>query len=349
MLKKTSIIIPTKNRKNFVLRTLNYYLEKKINFNVYVVDSSEIPLDKNIISKYYFLKYFHKKLKTQEAILYALNFVDTEYCIYQGDDDIFIPDNLKDFETILDNDKEISAVGGKIIGINIENDDYKGKISHLSEYKTDQVLNNNKFFRLKYFCKNYFVCLFYLSRTKHIKKAYEISSSVEIPEVNGEICQVFFLALSGKIKLIDDKLFMVRQILESHTKLYGLMHYLLKDIKFLDQMNKLYINFYNSDKRNDDYDLNKYLNYLNNIFSRFALLEYFGKDSIKFDNIIFNSFFNEFNKLKIFNNRYIQRLSFKFLKILDKKFKKVNNNSIDFLIKGKSFKDYLNYNQIKYE
>ena len=280
--------------------------------------------------------------------MYALTYVETEYCIYQGDDDIFIPDHLEDFESILNNNDEISAVGGKIIGINIENDNHKGKISHLSEYKTNQVLNNNRFFRLKFFCKNYFVCLFYLSRTKHIKKAYEISADIEIPEVNGEICQVFYLALSGKIKIIEDKLFMVRQILKTHTKLFGLIHYYLKDKKYTEQMNKLYLNFYDTDKKNLKYDQNKYLKLLNKIYSRYALLEHFGKDTIKFNHIIFNSFFNEYNKFKIINNRYLKKFAFKFLKILNGKFN-TNNTSINFLLKNKSFKDYLKYNKINYD
>ena len=91
---KVSILIITKNRPNFLLRQLNYYLSVNNQHPIYIGDSS----DKKFTTKYYIeykklkknliIKYFYlPELNDRMAMSYILERSTENYCAYSGDDD----------------------------------------------------------------------------------------------------------------------------------------------------------------------------------------------------------------------------------------------------------------------
>ena len=100
MKQKVSIIIPTKNRFNFIKRQLEYYHSVKSCHPIYIGDSSEgsakdklkkiIDNFKNHLDINYF--YFPKDSGPTVKMKLA-DKVTEKYCTYAGDDDFFVPNS----------------------------------------------------------------------------------------------------------------------------------------------------------------------------------------------------------------------------------------------------------------
>lgn len=344
----TTVIIPTKNRKNFLLRTLNYYSKKNIGFKVIVVDSSEKKLEEKEILKYKFLRYFHINLSVTDAVIYALENLETEFVIYQGDEDIFFPDNLNFFENIILENKDIVAVGGEIIGYELSGDKAYGRLTHKSSYTTRKIMNSNSFLRLKNICDNYYVPLFYLMRKDDLLKFYQLSKKVNIPEYCGEISQVFMLAFKGKIYLEKSKVFMFRQFISNNTKLYGMLNYFIKDTSVYAQLNEFYKSWYDEIyQSNNKVSIDKFKNFLKKIDLRYSVKEYYGKNDIFLTNKIIDLIFSTKNYFWIINNKIIKFFVYT-IKNLYKKFyykyslKKIRSKNLE----KKNIIKFFNDNQI---
>ena len=99
---KVSILIPTMNRPEFVIRLLEYYNLVKSKHPIYIGDASNVINKNKILEKINTYKsvldvnYYHwpnfNDLKTLDELVKQSK---ENYCAYIGDDDFLIPDSLK--------------------------------------------------------------------------------------------------------------------------------------------------------------------------------------------------------------------------------------------------------------
>ena len=90
-----TIIIPTLNRSNFLIKTLRYYSNLNFKSKFLILDSSkgkERQQNFDIISRFknLNLKYVNVDGKPLEVIKKSKKYIKTKYCLFSGDDDYLI-------------------------------------------------------------------------------------------------------------------------------------------------------------------------------------------------------------------------------------------------------------------
>ena len=106
-----TILIPTKNRYQYLDKLLKFYSLNGIKYNLFVIDSSEKKFkSKNIsiLKKYKNLRinYYFALGWTTEVMKNISSKINTKYCCFAGDDDFLIKDGLDKCEIFLKNNKE---------------------------------------------------------------------------------------------------------------------------------------------------------------------------------------------------------------------------------------------------
>ena len=102
---KVSILIPTMNRPEFVVRLLEYYNLVKSKHPIYIGDASNVKNKNKLLEKINTYKsvldvnYFHwpnfNDLKTLDELVKQSK---EDYCAYIGDDDFLIPNSLENVQ-----------------------------------------------------------------------------------------------------------------------------------------------------------------------------------------------------------------------------------------------------------
>lgn len=150
-LSKLTIIIPSRNRPQFALRSLQYWSGKSANIILMDGSSSPIPthLLQNIDSN---ICYYHLPVPFPERLAKAADLLKTKYCVLLSDDEFFLPSALVDCINFLDNNPEYVACGGRILGFKPDNNGIKGILdySNLANFHQhdnrpeDRMLNHMK-------------------------------------------------------------------------------------------------------------------------------------------------------------------------------------------------------------
>ena len=94
-LNKLTIIIPTYNRRKYVLRAMRYWSGKGP--TVLVLDGSDQPIDSKelkSIGNNILYKYFPNGKDPIERLKFGINFVHTDYTMLHADDELFLPSGL---------------------------------------------------------------------------------------------------------------------------------------------------------------------------------------------------------------------------------------------------------------
>lgn len=212
---KVAILISTRDRPDFLIRTLNYYAKLKSPHPVYLADSSNPENAEKITSAV-------EKLKNKLEIHYQwcppgleptgkiLATVKEKYAILNGDDDYEIPATLTKSAEFLENNPDYVAAGGSGISFRLKTSGPYGEISRLTDYPNYSLEAETASQRLIDFLKICFTITFTsVNRIEHLKKIWVIP--IPIGYTWGELFQICYCAISGKAKLIDG-LGVVRQI-----------------------------------------------------------------------------------------------------------------------------------------
>ena len=209
---KIAIIIPTKNRSNFVNPLLKYYSSFTEPITVYVSDSSD-NFHKNKIcqevKKYNFVKYLHfPNSRSGLAIKKALDLVEEKYVLQSGDDDYFIPSSLNKILSELKENSSTSSVCGKsfLISSNFR----EPGINILEEYFLREIEGETSSIRFINLAKNYSPLIFALHRIEDFKLMYSYINESTHVEAE-EYLPVIISSLLGEAKLIDE-LFLFRGV-----------------------------------------------------------------------------------------------------------------------------------------
>ena len=211
---KVVILIPTKNRTSFVIKTILYYNSLKSKHPLYIGDASNETENKKIITflkdiEHVEVRYFSwKNLDVEKTKLRlaeeASRSSEFSFCTYCGDDDYFVPESLTKMANFLSNNKDYKTAQGRAAMVEIDKAKSIGNIVGISDYWHKPSLENETALeRFINFKKNYYVLQFSVHRIDDFIIASR--EFVKITENNdmSELLHCFLFAISGKSKFIN--------------------------------------------------------------------------------------------------------------------------------------------------
>lgn len=218
-----AIIIPTKDRSQFIERLLSYYYSQNCEYKIYIADSSELETHLikiqetiNRFSSKLDITYGHfPKANIEEAKLLILEEVSEEYSAYCGDDDFLVLQTLKECADFLDSNMDYSNCHGQGLIFTTGDDPLKGPISSASEYKLNANEDEDELIRLHEYMNNYWP-IWTVRRTDEFKET--LTHLREIPsESFRELAMGCLPMIKGKSKLLEG-LYVVRQFHQNRFK-----------------------------------------------------------------------------------------------------------------------------------
>lgn len=210
-----TILIPTKDRPELILKLLSFYEYFNFKGNIFIIDSSNAHNHNQIkkIIKNFNLNVFlfHESGYPWQVIKKISKKINTNYFIYTGDDDYLIIDSLKKIIITLEKNSNFVGYCGKSLIYSTRKNKFIFK--NLSEYKQKKFDHDDLILRLKELLTNYTVPHFTVYRLS------EFILWIDYIPTNNKLCplrsfsdeyliSLFFVA-SGKIGMIND-LLMVR-------------------------------------------------------------------------------------------------------------------------------------------
>lgn len=222
---KVGILIPTKDRSDFLNRQLDYYASVESPHPIYIGDasnsehSSKIKLKIKELSSKLNIKYFYWSNCEPHQTLKRLGHENQEkFCAFTGDDDFFIPDSITKCAEFLDRNSSYRTAQGKGIHFSLNEPGAFGAINSLGNYwirieseeetASDRILN---------FAQNYWVPQFSVHRKNEFINDSENYGN-DIDKSFGELLHSFTFIIKGKSKFIDC-LYLIRQ---GHDDQYSL-------------------------------------------------------------------------------------------------------------------------------
>jgi len=235
MIKKAAIIIPTRNRSNYLIELLNYYASVKSGHTIYIGDASDpkylaetMPVIESLSSR---IDIVHKQypelnrgpIDNLVTINKILEFVKEEYVVWSGDDDYYIPGSLDKCVDFLENNPGYSSAHGYGSFVSY---DKSAKISRINgrydvgEYEADSASG-----RLKQLMNSYSVLLFSIHRKEAFCNLYRNIEMLTHP-LFPELTTVCLSSIQGKSKRLNE-LFLVRCIHDKRIHQPGLEEWFL--------------------------------------------------------------------------------------------------------------------------
>tara|TARA_B100001250_G_scaffold162201_1_gene139327 strand:+ start:14892 stop:15929 length:1038 start_codon:yes stop_codon:yes gene_type:complete len=219
-----AIIIPTKDRSEFIERLLRYYAEINCSHRIYIADSSSqkkhIDNIKAIITKLSedieVIYSYYPNTNIEEAKRLTLeDNVKEKYAAYCGDDDFLIPSTLDECANFLDNNKEYSNCHGTGLIFNTNDDPLKGPIESVVDYNLYANELSDPLSRLKLYFSEYWP-IWSVRRTDEFKESLRYLKDISVESFR-EITMGCLPIIYGKTKKVDS-LYVVRQFHQSRHK-----------------------------------------------------------------------------------------------------------------------------------
>ena len=220
-----SIIIPTKNRSEFVIRQLRYYASVNCPHTIYIGDSSDKYHVEKTLSAVNELKREIKiiyntypELNDRQTMKKLIGITKEKYCAFIGDDDFLIPNSLSKCAKFLENNLDYRTAQGCAILFSLEQSGAYGHLSSVGTYWERKEEEDNKpSKRLINFSLNYWVPLFSLHRSEEFYEDFE--NNEHMPDKSfGELMPNHLTIIRGKSKFLNC-LYLIRQ---AHDQRYFL-------------------------------------------------------------------------------------------------------------------------------
>ena len=155
LLHDLTIVIPTKNRPNWLKRIFQYYSEYNFTGKIIITDSSnvetfeDINRIKNIYKNLSINTYNFPNLNCESAINAILDKIETKYSVFLADDDILLIDGLIKGVNFLNNDSTyVAAVGNAYMLGTITNQPF-GSVHSIVDYNLKSYDNENDLKRIE--------------------------------------------------------------------------------------------------------------------------------------------------------------------------------------------------------
>ena len=223
-----TIIIPTKNRPEFVERLLRYYSSVEKKCTILIADGSDEGYHERmvgIISQYstdLTIDYLHKSvLDTAEEedsvreidsrILKSIERVKTPYIALSGDDDFFIPESIERGIIFLENNPSFELYHGQAIYFMVKNNGPYGSIEQIGEYSQYSIINESAKDRcISFQLFNYASIWHSVFRTRTLKNSYITTHAQKLDITFFEPFFSTLMIMQGKV-FCDSSLSLVRQ------------------------------------------------------------------------------------------------------------------------------------------
>ena len=219
-----SIVVPTKNRLEYITKLINYYDSVNYSGTLIIVDSSddEISIKTGQLIKnkkklnINYIKYKANEIAAKAKICSQLK---TKYTIQAGDDDYYSPQGLKEIISFLDNNTDyVSASGyGYVVGYDL----HKNKIGGISKYITKSSSQETSVGRIKEMQFHGEVADYIVCKTEIFQKILQnqwcnSNLSTVLIRQYWEYTFKLYSFLYGKSKVLDI-FFLVRFIIPNNT------------------------------------------------------------------------------------------------------------------------------------
>lgn len=204
---KVGILMPTRNRADFVIRQLRYYESVNCPHAIYIGDSSDQENSEKIKNEVKKLEdkinIFYKFLPnltrgSADAAKYLLSIVKEKYSCYSCDDDYQIPDSLTKCAEFLENNPDYATASGYAVNFRLKNNGVYGDLDRLSDCPIPAILDNKAADRLIHFLSDNFVPLFFVNRTDQMLKSHEHVSEIGDHIFSSEIVPSSLAIVAGK-------------------------------------------------------------------------------------------------------------------------------------------------------
>lgn len=245
---RVGIFIPTMNRADFIIRQLNYYASVNCPHSIYIGDSSRPEEREKIIkaiqkigNKLKIRLENHDGLSVTQSSIKLLDTIEEKYVCFIGDDDIQIPASLTKCAQFLEDNPDYATVSGHAVAVRVRNNGVYGDIDRISDYPTGELLIDSPSERIVEYLKNYYVIMFYVSRTEQIRKSWQNMEGIKDKALAAEIIPTSSLVIAGKSKKLDCLCF-IRQIHDAHYILPNTLDWLMGEhwrSSFFESLNKL--------------------------------------------------------------------------------------------------------------
>ena len=326
-------MIATKDRPEFLSRTLEYYTNANFEGKILIGDSSnKYNSEKNIskisdLKKKINIEYFiDTKLSSDQMILFLSKKVTTDYSVMINDDDILVVSSIDPCIKFLNKNLDYSGVNGNAFNLAIDNNSAKpyGKITLFNKYQLADYIDENSLMRIINFFQNTLNVNMSIIRSDVNLEAFiaiENLNKFDSSYVFGELIHASVVLSKGKIGSLDS-CYLIRQKHEEQ-------HY--RNIKYDEWIKKS--NFINASTQLKDIIIKE-------INKKESLTTH---DILKIDQLILQKIKTVIQKMINLKNRY---LIYKFKKLVSNlilfiKFINFEKNSIK---KIKS--NYANHSQI---
>lgn len=213
---KTTIIIPTYNRPDYLKRILNYYdsfPERKDDFEFIVADSSSNEnkkINRDIVSTLKNIKVLHlndyfENINPWCKFADAMKYVKNEFCLFCSDDDFVIPKNVSFCADFLKNNPNFTAAHGQYILFYLKKKKRgEKKIYWTSEYTLESMTNPKAELRLKEHLSDYVLATFSaVHRTSFLQMALEETAKWAPDNRFGELLPSMLAPIYGKLKCFN--------------------------------------------------------------------------------------------------------------------------------------------------
>lgn len=231
-----AIIIPTKNRGEYMYRQLKYYAGVGSKHPVYIGDSStgeNIQTIQNAVDmwkKKIPIRYIHNpELNNLQATLHLLTLIQEKYACIIGDDDLQIPRSLTLCAEFLENNPDFASAHGHAVAVRVLGNGVYGKIIKIKNYPQQECTQPSALERILDYFTKYYVTHFSVIRTEILKKAFSLCSHVADRSFNEEILDCSLEIAIGKSKLLDCLSF-VRQIHDHHYEVPSYFDWITTDM-----------------------------------------------------------------------------------------------------------------------
>jgi len=208
-LKNLTIVLPTYERQDYLIRFLNYWSDKQV--QIIVMDGSKRSLHYDIIknlSKN--IKYLHLPKSYYERMFEAIDLIDTEFVMQACDDEFYIPSALNSSIEKLIKNPDLVTCGGNCMGFDYTNGSVIG-FKRYEKLKDLRLFISDPNERIKKHFSNYVPAHIYsISRSKIWKIASKTVYSKEYSFFGALELQLEFLLLYGGKTLIIPELMWLR-------------------------------------------------------------------------------------------------------------------------------------------
>lgn len=168
-----NIVVPTRNRPQFLRRLLRYFHMLSTRIKIIVSDSSddchrhEIEAIVGEYQSQLHLDYMTSDLPVLQKFAHAATMVDTEYLVYCADDDFVLPSSIAACVNFLKDNKDYHAASG--IWVQVESH----RAFRCSQVRCDQIASPDPIVRFNRYASNWFSNFYAVHRTDLLVKAWE--------------------------------------------------------------------------------------------------------------------------------------------------------------------------------